>query len=165
MDSKPRLTTPATRRAVVTTGAKLASAAALAAAGVCSGTIGAEAITCDLIATLNGHNETDGEGNLDRGDPDGRGRACIDLRARKICWDIQTRNIGPVTAAHIHSGRRRQVGPPVVDFEGQLSGCKAVPNSIIEQIQADPAAFYVNVHTSEFPSGAIRGQLRRSPAA
>ena len=163
MDSKARLTTPATRRTVVTTGAKLASAAALAAIGVCSAGTGASAgaSECDLTAALNGRNETDGAGTFGLGDPNGTGNACIDLRAGELCWTIQVENIGRVTAAHIHRGRRRQTGSPVVDFAGQLSGCKEVPVSIIQEIEASPAGFYVNVHTVRFPSGAIRGQLRR----
>ena len=36
---------------------------------------------------------------------------------------------------------------------------------IVTAILADPASFYANVHTSEFPAGAIRGQLTGTSTA
>lgn len=164
MNTKARLTTPATRRDVVTTGAKLASAAALAAAGICSTKIGANAgeITCDSSAALNGQNETDGEGTFGLGDPNGTGTACIDIVGTgTLCWDIQVAGIRTPRAAHIHRGRRTENGPIVMDFEGQLSGCKDVNGTLLEEIRRSPSGFYVNVHNRQHPGGAVRGQLRR----
>lgn len=136
-------------------------AAGLAGAGLLGPrAAGAQAVACDLVAGLNGANETDGRGTFGLGDPDGRGRACVDLRRREVCWEITAARIGPVTAAHIHRGTRRQAGPVVVDFAGQLAGCTAVARALVDEITADPAGFYVNVHTGRFPGGAIRGQLR-----
>ena len=40
-----------------------------------------------------------------------------------------------------------------------LIGEAGEPESIVADILANPAAYYVNVHTGEFPDGAIRGQL------
>ena len=120
-------------------------------------------LACDLIATLNGHNEVNDQGQPDQGDSDGTGTACVSLRTGEVCWDISVENIGAVTAAHIHQGAAGTNGPPVVDFVGQLSGCKPVAQSQIDAIANNPSGFYVNVHTDQHIGGAIRGQLGRAP--
>jgi hypothetical protein len=42
--------------------------------------------------------------------------------------------------------------------QGVSSGCTATAQVLIDEIVANPSAFY-NVHTSDFPAGALRGQL------
>jgi hypothetical protein len=53
-------------------------------------------------------------------------------------------------------------GPVVVGLTapnafGISFGCTTSP--VADQIAADPSAYYVNVHTVDFPAGAVRGQL------
>ena len=54
-------------------------------------------------------------------------------------------------------------GPIVVHLtavqDGTSSGCITVSQSLIKEIMKNPAGFYVNVHTSQFQNGALRGQL------
>jgi len=74
----------------------------------------------------------------------------------------------PATAAHIHAGAADVNGPVVVPFSapdssGTTQGCTIADATLVEQILADPSGYYVNVHTSEFPGGAIRGQLEGPP--
>lgn len=38
-------------------------------------------------------------------------------------------------------------------------GCVTATPELAAAIQADPAAYYVNVHNAAFPAGALRGQL------
>ena len=82
-----------------------------------------------------------------------------------VCYDLNVRNIAPAAAAHIHRGASGEAGPPVVTLEaptdGGAEGCVSAPGALGDEIEANPAAFYVNVHNSEFPGGAIRGQLAR----
>ena len=40
-----------------------------------------------------------------------------------------------------------------------LEGCVPVTAAEHKAIAADPDMFYVNIHTAEFPDGAIRGQI------
>lgn len=139
--------------------AALALAAGLALAG-CETM--ADAVEQGVTASMTGAQEVPGPG-----DPDGSGTAEITIvdAADNVCWDINVRNIGPATAAHIHRGTAGVAGPPVVTLEaptdGGAEGCTAAPGSLADEIEANPAGFYVNVHNAEYPNGAIRGQLAR----
>jgi len=113
-----------------------------------------------LTATLLGDNEVP-----DDGDPDGKGGATIVLDPAKgtVCYDVDYHRVAPVTMAHIHAGASGKAGPPVVtlkpDADEWLKGCAKADAATIAAIAADPKAYYVNVHTTELPGGAIRGQL------
>lgn len=102
------------------------------------------------------------------GDLDGSGTALITLNAGQgeVCWDLSASNITlPATAAHIHSAAPGVRGPIVVflsapDAAGVAVGCASgVSRDLIRDILVRPEAYYVNVHTADFPPGAIRGQL------
>ena len=98
-------------------------------------------------------------------DPDGTGTATIVINAgqQRVCWEITTANLDPVVAAHIHSAHAGQNGPIVVPLtattNGTSTGCADVTRSLADAIRKAPQGYYVNVHTTVFPGGAIRGQL------
>lgn len=121
-----------------------------------------EATSETYHATLTGAQEVGG------GDTDGSGKAEITVsdELNQVCWDINSiANIGTVTAAHIHKGAAGTNGPPVFTLnpanEGGWKGCADASQWTQDRIEGNPGAFYVNVHTSEYPNGAIRGQLSR----
>lgn len=100
------------------------------------------------------------------GDPDGSGRAEVTVSDNldQICYDINNvRNIDTVTAAHIHQGAMGVNGPPVLTLkpanEGGFKGCEAAPEWLQNAIKDNMRGYYVNVHTTAYPNGAIRGQL------
>jgi len=102
------------------------------------------------------------------GDPDGSGRAEVSISDNfgQICYDLNDiRGIGPITAAHIHRGAPGVNGPPVFTLkpanEGGYKGCADGAEWAQDRIENNPQAFYVNVHTAQYPNGAIRGQLGR----
>lgn len=116
-----------------------------------------------LHASLSGAAEVPGPA-----DPDGSGSARITLNQgqRRVCWQIQVTNLTlPAIAAHIHSAVAGVAGPIVVplsppDASGKSSGCvTGVNRSLIKAIRLHPGNYYVNVHTTDFPAGAARGQL------
>ena len=121
----------------------------------------AEEVGETFYARLTGAAEVGG------GDPDGYGEAEITVSDElgQVCWDLNNvRGIGPITAAHIHSGAAGVNGPPVFTLraanEGRYTGCTDASEWVQDFLESSPGAFYVNVHTAEFPNGAIRGQLR-----
>jgi hypothetical protein len=106
------------------------------------------------------------------GDPVGTGTATIRLRAGQgqVCYQLAAKNLPAAAAAHIHRGASGVAGPVVVPLAtpnaaGVSSGCATALRTLVKSILADPASFYVNVHTSEFPAGAIRGQLTGTSTA
>ena len=117
----------------------------------------------EFRADLNGANEPGG------GDPDGSGIARVETNdtLNTVCADLEVRDIGIVTAAHIHRGAAGVNGPPVVnldvpDADGDEDDCDHIGDELVDDIARNPAGFYVNVHTGDFPEGAIRGQLMPS---
>jgi hypothetical protein len=82
-----------------------------------------------------------------------------------VCFDLSVSGIVlPATASHIHKGAAGVAGPVVVPFaplpNGSASGCTfGVDPGLINDILANPANYYVNVHNAPYPAGAIRGQL------
>ena len=131
-----------------------------------------------LEADLRGRNEvaTDATSSRNVGDPDGRGEAYVfgvDGDPTTLCYVLTVDKIAPATAAHIHEGAPGTNGPVVASLgapgdgnaadcltEGEAGKFPTGEAGIVQDILANPGDYYVNVHTAEFPGGAIRGQLR-----
>ena len=81
--------------------------------------------------------------------------------AKKVCWEFHITGLKGANAAHIHKGKAGVSGPVIVPLGAtyKAKGCIAAPKATIQKIEANPNAYYVNVHTAKFPAGAIRGQL------
>jgi hypothetical protein len=112
-----------------------------------------------------------GEAESPAGDPVATGTATIRLRAGQgqVCYQVATENLPPAVAMHIHKGAAGAAGAVVVPLgtpnaAGKASGCAAVARPLVTAILAAPASYYLNVHTAEFPGGAIRGQLSGTSA-
>jgi len=103
------------------------------------------------------------------GDPDGGGsfKATVNLGQGRVCYEIAVTNIVlPALLAHIHRAPPGQAGPVVVPLTapgaaGTSSGCADVSKELAKELIQTPEAFYVNVHNTPFPAGAVRGQLSK----
>jgi hypothetical protein len=99
----------------------------------------------------------------------GSGTAKITLNVAKgtVCYNITVMGIKlPAAADHIHAGKAGKSGPVVVPFAtapgktGHTAGCvHSVRVSLIKGMMNHPTSYYVNVHTTDYPAGAVRGQL------
>jgi hypothetical protein len=111
--------------------------------------------------TLTGSAEVPGPGH---GDGSGRVTVVVDPPKGRVCYMFyNVHGIDTPTAAHIHAGAAGAAGGPVVTLQppvgGTSSGCQEVTAELAQAIVDNPAGYYVNVHSAQFPAGAIRGQL------
>ena len=119
-----------------------------------------------FVADLTGDTEVPGPG-----DPDGAGRIEIESAVNgEWCIDMEATGLtADVTDSHVHFGPAGNNGDVVIPIGEPTSTdgdtdtwddvCVSVEDSLVAEILDAPEAFYANIHTSEFPAGALRGQL------
>jgi hypothetical protein len=132
-----------------------------------------------VTAKLSGKNEVPGPG-----DKNGSGEAVLKLNQKKlrISFNISFEGIQEPVAAHLHRGTRQVADPAeakshrtnLVLFGEQAGVTSPVSGrvrwnrnytpdqkgQVIRSIKNNPNNWYVNLHTPDFPDGAIRGQLK-----
>jgi hypothetical protein len=91
----------------------------------------------------------------------------VDEATGTVDFKLVANNLpGTIIAAHIHLAPKGMPGPikqpleptPGVEHGVIAEGTFTNPE-LVAALQADPAAYYVNVHSSVCTSGVIRGQL------
>ena len=111
-----------------------------------------------FIAILSGANE------VPPGDPGTIGTATVEVEVEtgEVCTEV-TSNVEGATDMHLHKGAAGTNGPVVVSLDARtINGprtCVLVATDLAKAIVANPAGFYVNIHTAARPAGATRGQL------
>lgn len=112
-----------------------------------------------LFASMNGDKVQPGPGDQDGL---GRGQFKINLNRDQFCYRIGLQNTADVTGGHIFEAPAGQTGPSVIDLQVDDNGgkgCTAVADNILRQIAMNPHDYYVQISTTVFPNGAVRGQL------
>jgi hypothetical protein len=123
-----------------------------------------EAATSTSTATYSGTQENPPNAST------GTGRATVttDTTANTVTVQVTFSGLTAIdTAAHIHQGPAGSNGPVVVPFtgfpvgvtSGSYQNTLSVTSALAAQIASNPSGFYVNIHTTTFPGGEIRGQL------
>ena len=115
-----------------------------------------------LQATLTGSQVAPGPG-----DADGTGTAQMRVEPgqQRFCWRLGARQVDGATAAHVHRGTEGAAGPEVLTLTlpgaSQASeNCQPIAADLAAELAFAAHRFYVDVHSSAAPGGAIRGQLR-----
>jgi len=128
----------------------------------------AEGAAWGVTTQLSGKQEIGADGHKRAGDPDGYGVFAATSQGDQLCFGLAVAAIGDPAAAHIRQAKRNKNGPVVVTLTppssgnpGSSSACTTVDTNLLAAIRKHPKRYYVNVHNSDYPGGAIRGQLRK----
>ncbi|UGY94943.1 CHRD domain-containing protein [Streptomyces gobiensis] len=122
-----------------------------------------------MTAVLTGKQEVSDAHGAAAGDHDGKAIALVTIKGGRITFALKWKGIGAPAAAHIHLGAAGQNGDvkvPLIESAIPRTVRAAAGQVTVESaklaraISAQPQGFYVNVHTDEFPDGAVRGQLK-----
>lgn len=128
-----------------------------------------------LAASLRGANEVPVDGGPAVGDKDGAALQFVKVSGDKVSVAVKWRGTGEPTALHIHQGAKGTNGGIKVDFTELLDSngkgrtvtgtVKVKDAALLDALKTDPDSFYANLHTAEFPGGAVRGQLHKVTVA
>jgi hypothetical protein len=89
------------------------------------------------------------------------------IEGDQFCWTLDVWGLTtPAVAAHVHVAPRNVNGPVVIPLgvegatEFETEGCATPAAELLTAIAQSPRSYYVNVHTTQYPAGEIRGQLK-----
>jgi hypothetical protein len=101
-------------------------------------------------------------------DPDGRAVEMLKIKGSAVSFSVRWEGISAPTEGHIHAGGTGVNGDVKIElFSSARKGntasgtVKVRDKKLLAALVADPASFYANLHTRQFPGGALRGQLHR----
>jgi hypothetical protein len=87
----------------------------------------------------------------------------IDSAAGQLCYSGLTyEGPGKADQGHIHKGAKGMAGPVAINLgllEEGKDACVTADKKALDAVLADPGGHYVNLHTAEYPGGAVRGQV------
>ncbi|MDJ0342010.1 CHRD domain-containing protein [Streptomyces sp. H10-C2] len=123
-----------------------------------------------FVAGLKGANEVPVANGPAVGDKDGKAVEFLKIQGNQVSFAMKWKGIAPPTAAHIHQGASGSNGGVKIPFFAEklpdsvysVTGSVTVNDAkLLDDLRANPAGFYANLHTAEFPGGAVRGQLHQ----
>ena len=135
-----------------------------AAISACDNSSTAPATTVTFLATLNGASETPPNASTATGSATFTYTIATKMLSGTVTFNGITT---PTTVAHIHKGAVGVAGNPVFTLEAAgpfTSPINYTSPALTDAEYADLLAnlYYVNIHSTAFPNGEIRGQLMKS---
>ncbi len=129
---------------------------------------GADTADIVLVADLSGAAEVPGPGD-DAGSGHFDGYVVLGENSGDLCYRLAYGGLSSeVTAAHIHLGEPGEAGGVVITLSLEGAGdptappvCETLNASDLVGLLDDTDGHYVNVHTTDHPDGAVRGQLKQ----
>ena len=119
---------------------------------------------------LSGAQEVPVAGGPAVADPQGKAIALVRIKGDRVSFSATWKGIEAPSLGHIHEGKAGVNGPVKVALFGTAlpktataaAGATTITDAkLANTIRSNPKGFYVNLHTAEFPGGAVRGQLTR----
>ncbi|MFI6101684.1 CHRD domain-containing protein [Lentzea sp. NPDC051213] len=119
-------------------------------------------------ADLDGKQEVPIPGGPAVGDADGSAKALVEVRGNRVTFALNWKNTAQLTLGHIHQAAAGQNGPvkvnlftsPMPETLNSAAGQTVIDANLAEEIRKNPAGFYVNLHSTDRPGGAVRAQLK-----
>ncbi len=99
------------------------------------------------------------------GAPNGSGVAVIAVHGSSmLCWRFaHLHGFINATAAHIQIGAKGKSGAVVAPLSTgprlRHGGCVQVNGALVKAIERNPHGYYVSIHSTRYPNGAVRAQL------
>ncbi|MDX8048026.1 CHRD domain-containing protein [Lentzea sp. BCCO 10_0798] len=120
-----------------------------------------------FTAELDGRQEVPTPGGPAVGDEDASAKALVEVRGDRVTFALEWKKTSQLSLGHIHQGAAGQNGAVKVNLFttampetlSSAAGQTVVDPKLAEDIRKNPAGFYVNLHSTEKPGGAVRGQL------
>ena len=133
------------------------------AATACGGGGGTEPDKTTLAAQLSGAQVAPGPG-----DNDGTGSATITFGEQPgtICYAYSVQFVDQVTGVKVGNGNPNDFGATIATLatgaQPTPGGCvSGIDQAVIRGMKLAPGSYYVEIDTSAFPEGALRGQLSK----
>ncbi len=95
------------------------------------------------------------------------GSFTYEIGVGELCYTLDVTGLStPATVAHVHVAPRNVAGPVVIPLvienatSFSVDTCVPADQAVLDAIEENPKAYYINVHNSQNPLGEIRGQLK-----